>query len=83
MSATIEAPAAVGPIAFPSVGLIRLRQILGDKLAGIPAIIPVSTSTWYAGVKSGRYPQPVKLGPSSVAWRAEDIRKLIDEGVAA
>jgi prophage regulatory protein len=30
-------------------------------------------------VKSGRYPQPVKLGPRITAWRVEDIRRLIDE----
>ena len=30
------------------------------------------------GVKSGRYPLPVKLGPRITAWRVEDIRALID-----
>jgi predicted DNA-binding transcriptional regulator AlpA len=29
-------------------------------------------------VKSGRFPQPVKLGPRITAWRVEDIRALID-----
>jgi len=44
-----------------------------------PAIIPVSKSTWWAGVKSGRFPQPVKLGPRITVWRVEDIRTLIRE----
>ena len=39
--------------------------------------IPVSKSTWWAGVKSGRFPKPVKLGPRTTAWRVEDIRSLI------
>jgi predicted DNA-binding transcriptional regulator AlpA len=40
----------------------------------------VSKSTWWAGVKEGRYPQPVKLGRRITAWRVEDIRKLIEDG---
>lgn len=58
---------------------LRLRQIIGDRTATPPVdpIIPVSKSTWWEGVKSGRYPQPVKLGPRITAWRASDIRALI------
>ncbi len=40
-------------------------------------------STWCAGVNTGRFPRPVKLGPRATAWRAEDIRKLIENGAAA
>lgn len=44
----------------------------------IPAVIPVKKSTWWAGVKSGRYPKPVKnLGERITAWRVDDIRTLI------
>ena len=63
--------------------LLRLSQILGNPKADppIPAIIPVSKSTWWAGVKSGRYPQSVKtLGPRITAWRASDIFALIERG---
>ena len=42
-----------------------------------PALIPVGKSCWWAGVKSGRFPQPVKLGPRVTAWRVEDVRDLI------
>lgn len=43
----------------------------------VAAVIPVSKSKWWAGVQSGRYPAPVKLGPKTTAWRVEDIRALI------
>lgn len=43
----------------------------------IPALIPASKSTWWAGVKTGRYPKPVKIGERIAAWRVEDIRTLI------
>ena len=63
---------------IPQTGYLRLTQIIGDKEAGVPPIIPVSKSTWWAGVKSGRYPKPVKLSERCTAWRAEDIRALIE-----
>lgn len=66
---------------LPSTGYLRLAQILGDPKAmpPAPALIPIGKSTWWKGVKSGRYPQPVKLGPRITAWRVEDIRALIDQ----
>ena len=65
---------------LPSTGYLRLPQIVGDSKAKppIPAVIPASKSTWWAGVKAGRYPKPVKLGPRITAWRVEDIRALIE-----
>lgn len=60
---------------LPETGFLRLKQILGPR-----GPIPVSKSTWWAGVKSGRYPKPVKLGKRITAWRAEEIRKLIETG---
>lgn len=71
------------PTALPPTGVLRIKQIIGDKKAGVPPLIPVSSSTWWVGVKSGRYPKPVKLGPKTTVWRVEDIRKLIAEGVTA
>jgi prophage regulatory protein len=64
-------------------GYLRLPHIIGRQVTknapAIQPIIPVSRSTWWAGVKSGRYPQPVRtLGPRITVWRAEDIRALIE-----
>jgi len=55
--------------ALPATGFLRLPAVL--------TLIPVGRSTWWAGIKSGRYPKPVKLGPRMSAWRAEDVRSLI------
>ena len=57
--------------------LLRLPQIV--KPFGL---LPLGKSTWWAGVKSGRFPQPVKLGPRITAWREEDIRALVERGVS-
>lgn len=65
---------------LPETGLLRLSQIIGDPKANppIPPIIPVKKSCWWSGVKSGRFPQPVKLpGVRATFWRVEDIRALI------
>ena len=61
---------------LPQTGLVRLSSIIAPA-----GPIPVGKSTWWEGVKSGRYPKPVKLGPRITAWRVEDIRALIRQGV--
>ena len=53
----------------PPTGLLRLPQVL--------ALIPVGKSSWWRGCKTGRYPKPVKLGPRTTVWRAEDIAALM------
>jgi len=48
------------------------------RLKDVLKIYPVSKSTWWVGVKSGKFPQPVKLSERTTAWRASDIQKLVD-----
>jgi prophage regulatory protein len=64
---------------LPETGFLRLAQIIGDPKADPPTlpIIPVKKSCWWDGVKSGRFPKPVKLGPRVTVWRVEDIRAFI------
>jgi len=57
--------------AIPETGFLRLPQVL--------QLIPVCKSSWWAGVKSGRYPKPVRLSARSVGWKAEDIHALINQ----
>lgn len=58
------------------------------RLPAVLRIIPVSKSTWWAGVKSGRFPKPYRLGGEktrAVAWRIADIYALestIENGCA-
>jgi prophage regulatory protein len=51
---------------------------MSDANPPVPAIIPVGKSSWWLGVKTGRFPQPVKLGPGTTVWRASDIQQLVD-----
>lgn len=60
---------------LPRTGLVRIKQILAPV-----GPIPVSKSTWWQGVKEGRFPAPKKLGPGITVWRAEDIWLIVDGG---
>ncbi len=58
---------------LPDRGFLRLSSIIAPR-----GPIPVGKSTWWQGVRDGRFPAPVKLGPKTTAWRVEDIRALIE-----
>ncbi len=57
---------------LPSEGYVRIGKIVAPD-----GVIPVSRASWWAGVASGRFPKPVKLGPNTTAWDVKDIRALI------
>ncbi|UGB24916.1 AlpA family transcriptional regulator [Methylorubrum sp. B1-46] len=57
---------------LPKTGFVRLTTVLN--------LIPVSRSTWFAH-RGSRFPLPVSLGPRIRAYRVEDIRRLLAEGV--
>jgi len=54
---------------LPEAGFVRLPQIL--------AVIPIGKSSWWAGIRAGRFPQGIKIAPRTTAWHVEDIRELI------
>lgn len=73
---------------LPETGYLRLRDIIGRPATkdspGIPALVPVSASTWWSGVRSGRYPKPTRaLGARITAWHVEDIRELLESAARA
>ena len=54
---------------IPETGFLRLTHVL--------SVIPLGKTSWWQGVKSGRFPKPIKLSARCTGWRAEDIRELI------
>jgi len=58
----------------PDQALLRLPEVL--------KLIPVSKSTWWNGVRTGKFPQPVKLGERTTCWRRSDILTLVEKGAA-
>ena len=72
-------PKCAVPVALHHDQYLRLPQIIGDPKADPPIapIVPVCRSAWWAGVKSHRYPQPVKLSPRVTVWKSADIAALL------
>ncbi|UXT64194.1 transcriptional regulator [Agrobacterium tumefaciens] len=52
--------------------LYRLKEILAPE-----GPIPISKSSWWANVRAGIYPSPVKISERVSAWKSEDILALI------
>ena len=63
---------------FPENGFLKLTEIIKVQGSDAPALIPVSRSAWLAGIKKGIYPNPIKLGARSIAWKVSDIKALIE-----
>lgn len=55
---------------LPKNGFVRLPTVL--------SVFPVSAASWWNGIRDGKYPKGVKLGPRTTAWRVSDIRNLIE-----
>ena len=49
------------------------------KRPEVEAVTGLSRASIYVKIKAGAFPVPVRLGPNSVAWRAEDIDRWIAE----
>lgn len=76
-SKDFTAPNSAGQSPSPvHLGFLRLRHIIGDSKKGLQPLVPVSRSTWYAGVASGRFPKPIRLSEGVAVWRASDIHAL-------
>lgn len=56
-------------VSLPEVGYLRLSDVL--------KLIPIAKTAWYAGVREGRFPAPVKLTKRASGYRVGDIRALI------
>lgn len=59
------------PVALPEDddAYVRLPTVLG--------VFPVGETTWWNGIKAGKYPRPVRISTRVNAWRVAEIRKLL------
>lgn len=55
---------------FPREGLVRLKTIL--------LYLPISASTWWSWVATGRAPVPIRLGSRTTCWAAREILRMIE-----
>ena len=57
-------------IDLSALGFIREQKLLD--------LLPIGRSTLWEGVRTGRYPAPVKIASRAVAWRVSDIRRMLE-----
>jgi prophage regulatory protein len=55
---------------IPATGFLRQKQVL--------KFIPISKSNLWLMVREGRFPRPIKLGPRTTVWKAEELREYIE-----
>ena len=53
--------------------LVRLNEVL--------RLLPISSASWWNGVRAGKYPRAIKLGPKATCWRLSEITALAERGV--
>jgi len=59
--------------------MTNLKEIGYYRLSQVLEIIPISKSLFWEKVKSGEFPQPVKLSARTTAWLKVDIHNLINK----
>lgn len=64
----------------PQDYFLRLKDIIGDRSTNppIPALIPVSKSTWWLWVARGFAPQPKRIGRITM-WQASEVEAFIQQ----
>jgi len=63
---------------LPTEGFVDTKQIIGDRQNHVPGVLPISPSTWYEGIKTGKYPRGIKHGARTL-WPVEQIRELLND----
>lgn len=58
----------IAPV-LPPEGFVRLPVVL--------RVLGIGKTSFWEGIKVGRFPKPIKLGPRTSVWRVDDIRALI------
>ncbi len=43
------------------------------RMADVLRIVPVTRQTLYRWIEDGTFPQPIKLGPSSIGFRESEV----------
>lgn len=50
--------------------LLRIKEVL--------ARLSISRSSFLEGCRTGRFPQPIKIGPRTTVWKSEEIDAFIE-----
>lgn len=51
-------------------------QIIGGRQS------PITPSTLYRGIRTGKFPRPLKIGPGTNRWRRSELQAVLDAAAA-
>jgi prophage regulatory protein len=57
-----------------------LQTVNGERLPRLPeilALLQISKTAWYDGIKAGMFPSPIKWGKRTARWRESDIVRIM------
>lgn len=72
-------PATDVPAERPTCDVVRLPETGFLRQPQVLVFVPISRSTLWRRIQAGTFPGPVKLSARVTAWRAEDVRRWIEQ----
>ena len=54
---------------LPTEGFVRLPVVL--------RVMGISKTSWWEGIKKGKFPKPAKFAARTAGWHVDDLRALI------
>lgn len=58
---------------------LQVEEFLSYKKKGIKGILPYGRTTWYNGVRSGRFPEGIELSEKCVVWKKSAILQILKD----
>lgn len=71
----MNSPMEDGPRARPDLAAMPDDALL--RIDDVLAIVTLSRSAWYAGIRRGQFPRGIALTKRTHVWRADEIREVI------
>jgi predicted DNA-binding transcriptional regulator AlpA len=53
------------------------------KLPEVLATLGMKRTAWYAGIRAGKYPKPIKRSPRDTVWPMSAIQKIVSDTIAS
>ena len=63
---------------FEDAQLYRVRQIINDPRTNAYGPLPICETTWFKGVRDGRYPPGRHLSDNVVVWTGRELNELVE-----
>lgn len=63
----------------------KMSQQYEERLIKLPevlATVGMGKTAWYDGIRSGKYPKPIKRGPRDTVWPMSAIQEVVSNTIA-